>query len=80
MEIWSQTCLKPYKYFFEIKFLLFFIVVTFSDKQVQQWQGAGWTNCNKYEYVKKLSSIFGRICVLFGMYFAIVIPAFFMLD
>lgn len=72
--------LETLKYYFEIKFLLLFIVVTFHDKQVQQWQSAGWMNCNKYEYIKKLTSIFGKISVLFGMYFAIVIPAFFMLD
>lgn len=77
MEIWSQICLKPSKYSFEINFLLFFIVVAFSDKQVQQWQGAGWMNHNKHEYIKKLTSIFGRTCALFGMYFAIVIPAFY---
>lgn len=63
-----------------MKFLLSFIVVAFFDKQVQQWQGAGWMNHNKYEYIKKLISVFGRTYVSFGMYFAIVIPAFFMLD
>lgn len=66
MEIWSQTYLKPYKYYFEINFLLFFIVVTFSDKQVLQWQGVGWMNRNKHEYAKNSQVFLERLVFYLG--------------
>lgn len=61
LEIWSRMCSKPRKYYFEIKFVLSFIAVTFCDKQVQQWQGTGWRHHNRYQCIKKLTNIFRRI-------------------